>query len=71
MRILKMGSPSTSTATNMGIWQMNAKQRRRNKKLEHITRDCKGKQMIKKQKIQEGSDNEDEKNEQGFGEDLE
>ena len=37
----------------------------------HIVRDCKEKQMIKKQKVQEGSDNEDKKKEEGFGEDLE
>ena len=37
----------------------------------HIARDCKEKQTMKKQKIYEGSDNDDEKNEQGFGEDLE
>ena len=38
----------------------------------HIAKDCKGKQMMKKRKIQEESDNEDNKKEgQGFGEDLE
>jgi len=37
----------------------------------HIVRDCKEKQMMKKQKVQEGSDNEDKKKEEGFGEDLE
>ena len=37
----------------------------------HIARDCKEKQTMKKQKIYEGSDDDDEKNEQGFGEDLE
>ena len=37
----------------------------------YITRDCKRKQMMKKRKIQEGSDDEDEKKEEGFGEDLE
>ena len=35
----------------------------------HIAKDCKGKQMMKKQKVQEESDDED-KNEQGFGKDL-
>ena len=42
------------------------------KKEGHITKDCKRKQTIKKQKIQEKSDDkEDKKEEQGFGEDLE
>ena len=36
----------------------------------YITRDCKEKQAMKKRKVQEESDDEDEKNEQGFGEDL-
>jgi len=36
----------------------------------HIAKDCKGKQMIKKQKMQEESDDEDKKNKQGFGENL-
>ena len=41
----------------------------------HIAKDCKVKSLIKKQKIQEKSDNEEddkeEKKKQGFGEDLE
>ena len=37
----------------------------------HITKDCKGKQTIKNKKVQEGSDNEDDKKEEGFGNDLE
>ena len=37
------------------------------KKKGHIAKDCKGTQSIKKQQVQEGSDNEDEKNEEGFG----
>ena len=37
MRTLKMGSLSTSTATSMDIWQRNAEQRRRNKRLEHAS----------------------------------
>jgi len=36
----------------------------------HIIKDCKKKQLIKKQKIQEESDNEDKKKEKGFGNDL-
>jgi len=39
----------------------------------HIAQDCKGKQLIKKQKIQKESDDEDNKEKdkkQGFGEDL-
>ena len=39
-------------------------------KKEHIARDCKEKQTIKKRKVQEGSDNKDEKKEESFGEDL-
>jgi len=42
-------------------------------KKEHIVKDCKGKQSMKKRKIQEESDNEDNKEEdkkQGFGEDF-
>jgi len=37
----------------------------------HIARDCKGKQTMKKRKVQEGSDNEDKKKEEGFDKDLE
>jgi len=38
----------------------------------HIAKDCKGKQIMKKRKVQEELDNEDNnKEEQGFGEDLE
>ena len=37
----------------------------------HIAKNCKGKQTMRKQKVQEESDDEDNKNEQGFGEDLE
>jgi len=38
----------------------------------HIAKDCKGKQTMKKRKVQGESDNEDnKKKEQGFGEDLE
>ena len=40
-------------------------------KKEHITKDCKGKQMMKKRKVQEGSDDEDNKKEEDFGNDLE
>ena len=37
----------------------------------HIAKDCKGKQIIKKRKVQEESDDEDnKKEEQGFGKDL-
>ena len=39
----------------------------------HIAKDCKGKQLIKKRKIQEESNDEDnnkKKKKQGFGEDL-
>ena len=40
-------------------------------KKRHIAKDCKGKQMMMKRKVQEESDNEDnKKEEQGFGEDL-
>ena len=38
----------------------------------YITKDCKGKQIMKKRKVQEESDDEDnKKEEQGFGKDLE
>ena len=41
-------------------------------KKEHIAKNCKGKQIIKKRKVQEESDDEDDKKDkQGFGEDLE
>jgi len=36
----------------------------------HIAKDCKGKQAMKKRKVQEESDNENKKNKEGFGEDL-
>jgi len=36
-RTLKTGSLSVSTATSMDIWQRNAKQRRRNKRLENAS----------------------------------
>ena len=39
-------------------------------KEEHIIRDCKEKQMMRKRKIQKGSDNEDKKKEEGFSKDL-
>ena len=37
----------------------------------HIVKDCKGKQTIKNRKIQKGSDDEDDKKEKGFDDDLE
>ena len=38
----------------------------------HIAKDCKGKQIMKKRKVQEKLDDEDNKGEEkGFGEDLE
>jgi len=38
----------------------------------HIAKNCKGKQTMKTRKVQEESDNEDNKEEEkGFGEDLE
>jgi len=36
----------------------------------HIAKDCKEKQVMKKRKVQEESDNENKQNKQGFGEDL-
>ena len=36
----------------------------------HIAKYCKGKQALKNRKVLEGSDNENEKNEEGFGKDL-
>jgi len=57
-------------------WKKKEKETRKcfkyNKK-EHIAKDCKGKQLMKKQKIQEESDNEDNKEKdkkQSFEEDL-
>ena len=40
-------------------------------KKRYIAKDCKRKQIMKKQKMQEESDNEDKKNKQSFGEDFE
>jgi len=41
-------------------------------KKRHIAKDCKGKQIMKKRKVQEESDDENNKEEEkGFGEDLE
>ena len=37
----------------------------------HIAKDCKGTQLIKKQQVQEGLDDEDRKKEQDFGDNLE
>ena len=37
----------------------------------HIAKDCKGKQVMKNRKVQEGSDDDKEKNKEGFGKDLE
>ena len=37
----------------------------------HIAKDCRRKQMMKKRKIQEESDDKDKKERQGFGKDLE
>ena len=39
-------------------------------KEEHIAKDCIKTQLMKKQKIQEESDDEDNKKEQGFGNNL-
>ena len=39
-------------------------------KEEHIAKNCKGKQMMKNRKVKEDSDNEDNKKEKGFGDDL-
>jgi len=41
-------------------------------KKRHIAKDCRGKQIMKKRKVQEKSEDEDnKKEEQDFGEDLE
>jgi len=37
----------------------------------HITKDYKRKQMIKNRNVRENSDNEDDKKEEGFGNNLE
>ena len=39
-------------------------------KEEHIAKDCKGTQSMKKHKVQEESDGEDEEKKQGFGDNL-
>ena len=57
-------------------WKKKEKETRKCFKCDkgHIIRDCKGKQLIKKQKIQEESDDEDNKEndkKKGFGKDLE
>ena len=36
----------------------------------HIAKDCRGTQSMKKRKIQEESNNEEDKKEEGFGKDL-
>ena len=36
----------------------------------YIAKNCKGKQLMKKQKVQEEMDDKDNKSEQGFGKDL-
>ena len=36
----------------------------------HIAKDCKGMQLMKKHKVQEELNNEDEEKGQGFGDDL-
>jgi len=38
---------------------------------EYIAKDCKGNQAMKNRKVQEGSDDENKKNEESFGKDLE
>ena len=37
----------------------------------HIAKDCKRTQLMKKRKVQKGSDNEDKEKKQGFDDDLE
>jgi len=37
----------------------------------HIAKYCKGKQMMKNRKVKKDSDDEDDKKEEGFGDDLE
>jgi len=37
----------------------------------YIVKDCKGKQTMKKRKVQEELNDEDKENKQGFGKDLE
>jgi len=62
----------------MDTWQRNANRRRKktsdnalNVTKKDILPKTKGMQSIKKQKIQEKSDDKDNKKEQGFGDDLE
>jgi len=46
-RTLKMESLSASTTTSMDIWQINAEQKRRNKRLEHAS-NATGKDILPK-----------------------
>jgi len=39
-------------------------------KYRHMAKDCKGKQTMKNRKVKEDLDNEDNKKEEGFGDDL-
>ena len=39
-------------------------------KKEHIAKDCKEKQIMKNRKVQEESDDENDKKEEGFGDNL-
>ena len=75
----KMESLSASIATSTAIWPKNAGERKKETrkcfkcdKERHIAKDCKWKQSMKRQKIQEESENkEDDNKKQGFGEDFE
>jgi len=70
---LKTESRNALTTTSTDIWQRNAETRKCFKcdKEEHIAKDCKGKQVMKSRKVQEESDDEDDKKEEGFGNNLE
>ena len=73
-----MGNQSVSIATSIGIQLKNVGTRRKKKKQGNVSnvieKDYKGKQSMKKQKIQKESDdkedNQEEKKKQGFGENL-
>ena len=54
-------------------WKKKEKEMRRYFRCDkegHIAKDCKERQSIKKQKIQEETDNKEKDTKQGFGEDL-
>jgi len=74
-----MENQNVLIATSIDIWQKNAGRKKEKEtrkcfkcdKEGHIAKNYKGKQLMKKQKIQEELENKDDNKKQGFGEDLE